>query len=317
MDPIEYFISCDWGTTNFRLRLVEKTTLRIVDSLQTNEGVKQRNAKLLDQERFDRKTFFSNYLLKQVHQLYQETPLPMIVISGMASSSIGIKDVRYGCVPFNTSLNGIYYEAIELNPSSKALLVSGVKNRSGVMRGEETQAIGLELVLKNMDDAILVLPGTHSKHVQYNKGDFTDFNSYMTGELFQVLTKHSILANNVEECNWTADRTTAFEAGLKEGFTSGLGKNLFTVRAKELFGEMHKKDGYFYLSGILIGDEISSLKNSSSNLVLAATEPFYSLYKLAISRHLKNANLISLSDQEIEQALVSGQFKIVRHYEKR
>ncbi len=82
-------------------------------------------------------------------------------------------------------------------------LVPGVMQRGAlpnVLRGEETQVFGaLELEPDLAAEALLVLPGTHSKWVRVRDGRLTDFATYMTGELFAVLREHSILGRPAAE----------------------------------------------------------------------------------------------------------------------
>ena len=316
MNSDNYFISCDWGTSNFRLRLIEKSTLRLVDSVQTNEGIKQLNQRFLEVGNGHRKAYFSAYLLEQAAKLADVSSLPKIVISGMASSNIGLAELPYGTTPFGEGLNGISYQDIVLDDSSSALLISGIRNERGVMRGEETQALGLLGNLTKGQEAIVILPGTHSKHLEYSNGVYEGFRSFMTGELFQILSEKSILANNVEKCTWTVGRKRAFMEGIEVGYVSGLTNNIFSVRAKQLFGDMEKKDNYFYLSGLLIGDELSYLEKAPVNIVLAATEPFYSLYELALISFMDTARIRLLNEKELEKALILGQYKILDHYGK-
>jgi 2-dehydro-3-deoxygalactonokinase len=62
-----------------------------------------------------------------------------------------------------------------------------------VMRGEETQLLGA-LALGH-GDGWYVLPGTHSKWVRLAGGRVADLATYMTGELFALLTQHGTLSS--------------------------------------------------------------------------------------------------------------------------
>ena len=70
------------------------------------------------------------------------------------------------------------------------------------MRGEETQLIGLIKLLAlsghPMPDARCIFPGTHSKHLHIQQGTLIRFDTYMTGELFDVMRRHSILRDSVD-----------------------------------------------------------------------------------------------------------------------
>ena len=115
----------------------------------------------------------------------------------MASSSIGLYELDYADLPFNVNGDNLIVKRLILKNKSELLLISGVKNNDGMMRGEETQAIGFEDYLKPFNESILILPGTHSKHLEYKNGNFIDLKSFMTGELFEILSLKSILSNSV------------------------------------------------------------------------------------------------------------------------
>jgi 2-dehydro-3-deoxygalactonokinase len=65
----EYFISCDWGTSNFRLRLVEKSTLKVIQVVKASKGIKKLNQDLGTNDRLD---FFIGFLEAQINDLPYE-----------------------------------------------------------------------------------------------------------------------------------------------------------------------------------------------------------------------------------------------------
>ena len=67
-----------------------------------------------------------------------------------------------------------------------------------VMRGEETQLAGI-FPLYSAGRHLICMPGTHSKWVEAKDGVVTGFATYLTGELFAVLSKHSILRHSLGE----------------------------------------------------------------------------------------------------------------------
>ena len=196
MIPPKYFISCDWGTSNFRLRLVETESLNVLDEHATDQGVKRVFEKFLEQDILNQKQFFTDYLVRQTQNLPLNHQKHLVVLSGMGSSSIGLHELPYAEMPIamdGKSLlwENLYLDFVDLN----LLLISGVKTKTGMMRGEEIQAIGLEDELRQFDSGILILPGTHCKHMYYQSGIISGLRNYMTGELFEVLSSKSILSN--------------------------------------------------------------------------------------------------------------------------
>lgn len=310
----EYFISCDWGTSNFRLRLVETSSLRVVAGHSKGEGIKPLNQKFLAQAKGDRQEFFSAYLSEQLGYLPMEYRKAIVIVSGMASSTIGMLDLPYADFPFDGSGKDLYFRSLPWRTGQKLLLVSGVKSENGMIRGEEVQAIGLEEQLRPHKKAVLLLPGTHSKHLSYEGGLFTGLKNYMSGELFDLLIKHSILANSVGEGPWTGDSENAFKEGVKLGSTQGLTAGLFGIRAMDVLQNTAKEYNYYLLSGTLIGDELGWLKQDKRKLVLAASNPLLGLYSLALSTLFSPDRWVAFDDTMLEHALLAGQQKILKEY---
>ncbi|RZK46197.1 MAG: 2-keto-3-deoxy-galactonokinase, partial [Pedobacter sp.] len=103
------FLSCDWGTTNFRLRLVEPNGLSIRAEVSSHQGIAMVHSGWKNAGN-DRETFYSSILREAVIQLQERTStnltgLPLL-ISGMASSSLGIRELPYAGLPFDAMGEG-------------------------------------------------------------------------------------------------------------------------------------------------------------------------------------------------------------------
>src|SRR3546814_14199624 len=84
----------------------------------------------------------------------------------MASSSLGIEELPYATLPFSLSGNGAVTRKFEASADfpHEILLISGLRSEQDVMRGEETQLLGLAAQgMLPADNAICLFPGTHSK----------------------------------------------------------------------------------------------------------------------------------------------------------
>src|SRR5690606_36131266 len=219
----EYFISCDWGTTNFRLKAVETSSLNVMAELGTGGGIKSLYQLYSEGTREGQTRFFVDYLIQQVRKLPSQYRDCQIVATGMASSNMGLQELEYATFPFSENGGSLIWKRITLENKVDILLVSGVRSGTGMMRGEEVQAIGLSEYLAPYKKGIMVLPGTHSKHLVYRYGSFVSLGNYMTGELFEVLSKNSILANSVAQGPFTASGKTAFLEGLGRGIDEGSG----------------------------------------------------------------------------------------------
>ncbi|HYW35347.1 MAG TPA: 2-dehydro-3-deoxygalactonokinase, partial [Balneolaceae bacterium] len=137
-----YMLSCDWGTSSFRLRLVDNQTGTVLQAITSRRGVKTISSAPSGEP-------FRNYLATQIAKIEERSAQPLafvpVVISGMASSSIGWKELPYGSLPF--LLDGSQLPIKQIPKAEEfphdILLVSGICSSSDVMRGEETQMIGL------------------------------------------------------------------------------------------------------------------------------------------------------------------------------
>jgi len=315
MDKQSYFISCDWGTTNFRLAVVNRETLDIAYEIKTDKGVKAVYNEYLAQNIINQVDFFSDYLTNQLKQLPEAYSQSLLVSSGMVTSNIGLYNMDYAKFPFDGNGSNFKSKKIKLKNNRDLILISGVRNENGMMRGEETQAIGLADFMNNAEEAVLILPGTHSKHLSFKNGVFLDLKSYMTGEIFEILSKKSILSNSIIKSQNKNIIEHSFVEGLKLGIAGQLTASLFSIRAKDLFKKATKNENYFFLSGLLIGDELSYVNHTKHKIYMAAPKPLITLYKLALDFILSSNDYVIFNDEISAKATLYGQHKILKHYE--
>ena len=306
-----FFISCDWGTSNFRLKLVRTEDLSVYKESSTSDGVKVLFERFKASGEIDQKQFFSNFLVDQVNVLPNADQAGFVICSGMSSSTIGLHELPYATMPFDASGRDLNRERFSLNENFEVLLISGVKDQVNVMRGEEIQAIGMEDELRSYGDGVLILPGTHSKHLNYQSRSFTGMKNYMTGELFGLLASKSILSNSVEEHQWDAKYRPAFETGLELGSSGHFSSGLLSVRGKGLLEETDSGENYYYLSGLLIGEELRYLKFRDLPVFLAAQGTIHCLYRIALEVILNHTEAVVFEPEIFERSIVIGQKKIL------
>jgi 2-dehydro-3-deoxygalactonokinase len=152
-----------------------------------------------------------------------------------------------------------------------------------VMRGEETQVIG-SLRITGLQDATLVLPGTHSKWVQVRGGAIAGFRTFMTGEIFALLAQHSILARTLQDDGGVLDEE-AFRVGVRHArdHAAGLLHGAFSARTLSLFDRLPAAAGRSYLSGLVIGEELrAAAPPAGSDVVLTGGEALTQRYAIAL-----------------------------------
>ena len=312
------FLSCDWGMTSFRLRLVEIPGLQFTSVQDNDRGIaktyeswKQMEAK--DEERL---SFYLRVLDHYIRQLEQQLNNSLqnvpVIISGMASSSIGMIELPYKEVPFRADGSDLVVKKIPRSTdfNHEMFIISGAKKDNDAMRGEETQLAGCEHELNDKD--IFIFPGTHSKHVSVNNGSIIDIKTYMTGEFFELLSTKSILAASMEKGEGLGDKKnkSGFEAGVHAAGQSNLLHTSFTARTNYLFDKYSKSENYYYLSGLLIGTEVMELKKDfGGKITLVANDSLREYYATALTM-LNIQEELLFHIQDADSALVKGQYKI-------
>jgi 2-dehydro-3-deoxygalactonokinase len=192
-------------------------------------------------------------------QAVAQWPSVPMLACGMVGSRNGWQEVPYLDTP--TSVDRLAGALTSMStPEGRTLqLVPGLRDpsRPDVMRGEETQVVG---VVAHAPDiarhGCLLLPGTHSKWVSLRDAQVTGFATVMTGELFGLLTQHSILGAQLPAA---APDEHAFQRGVdtaRDSGTAGAFSRLFSARTLMLDGVLPGSAVPDYLSGLLIGDEL-------------------------------------------------------------
>ncbi|UVK86965.1 2-dehydro-3-deoxygalactonokinase [Pseudomonas sp. B21-051] len=189
-----------------------------------------------------------------------------VIACGMVGSAQGWREAAYCETPANVANLGNSLQTLVSLRGTRVHIVPGVIQRSrlpNVMRGEETQVLG---VLQNLPaeaggDLLIGLPGSHSKWVEVVEGRITHFDTFMTGEVFAVLSEHSILGRTQQQ--GAAFDGVAFDRGVQVALSAdgelGVLSTLFSARTLGLTGELAPTAQADYLSGLMIGHELVAL----------------------------------------------------------
>ncbi|MDQ0126402.1 2-dehydro-3-deoxygalactonokinase [Pseudomonas lini] len=189
-----------------------------------------------------------------------------VIACGMVGSAQGWCEAAYRDTPANVASLSASLQTIRSIRGVDVHIVPGVIQRSplpNVMRGEETQVLGVlhNLPLDGGDDLLIGLPGSHSKWVEVADGCIVHFDTFMTGEIFAVLSEHSILGRTQQRGG--AFDGAAFDRGVQVALSAdgeiGPLSTLFSARSLGLTGELSASAQPDYLSGLLIGHELSAL----------------------------------------------------------
>lgn len=324
----DFLLSCDWGSSSFRLRLVDAQH-QVIDEVLSNHGVVylyDEWKKSSREKKSGIEDLYYRELLQGIQILESRFPIDLsdtpIIMSGMACSVMGLRELPYASLPF--ALNGRNAIIASIPPSidfsHKIFLISGVSGQSDVMRGEETQMIGLASeykVLYETEHTLCILPGTHSKHIHLHRGSMLDFQTFMTGELFDVMTHHSMLKDAVSDLALSVMNNAcvnAFCQGVDEAGNDNILHSLFKVRVNRLLHFLEKEENTFYLSGLLIGTEFSSIKAEGvEKIILCSGSRLHELYKQAIQQIKGLGNIQIIDARTMDHAVVSGHITMLQH----
>ena len=240
----------DWGTTSFRADLVTGAG-EILGHIETLQGISDLQG-----------CGFESVLMAALGQWRMaHGPLPVVAL-GMITSRNGWIEVPY--VPCPAGPSDLARGAVrrELPDGAPLLLLPGLADPArlpfpDVMRGEETQIVGNGLERA----ATIVLPGTHSKWARVRDGRIQGFQTFVTGEIFALMMKHSFIARAAvapAEPDMAAFRRGLFEAERTPAMLSVL----FSARTGVLAGLLRPEEVGDYLSGLAIGQEFRQARET-------------------------------------------------------
>jgi 2-dehydro-3-deoxygalactonokinase len=221
------------------------------------------------------------------------------VLSGMVGSTIGWREVPYLKCPAMPA--AIADAALRFEADGRAIAIlpglscRGKTGAPDVMRGEETQLLGALRLHFHLAKGrhVFCLPGTHTKWAVVTDGAVTQFQTALSGELFELLRRHSVLARDSSEVD---AQSPAFALGLefaRQNRKSDLLHLLFSARSRVVTGEMAKTDAASYLSGLVLGKDIATamalfdiaLFNTDSPVQMICTPALAALYGKALSTY--------------------------------
>jgi 2-dehydro-3-deoxygalactonokinase len=228
------FIAVDWGTTNRRV-------FRFDGGEVAQAGRDDRGAASVDDFAAE---------VAAIRDRFGDLPM---LLAGMVGSTVGCRVVPY--VPAPAGIDELVAALDWID--DRTAIVPGVAcrgERCDVMRGEEVQLLGAVVGGMVPADALLAQPGTHCKWATMADGRIAGFTTAMTGELFAMLRKHSLLAGSLGADVVDGD---AFREGLAEGSRRDLAASLFGIRAASVLGEREDADAASFASGVLIGSDVA------------------------------------------------------------
>ncbi|WP_395449041.1 2-dehydro-3-deoxygalactonokinase [Aminobacter sp. UC22_36] len=288
--------AADWGTTRLRVWLLDATGA-VLDERRSDEGLLTAQHK-----------GFANVLDRHLQDMGAGKDLPAIVC-GMAGARQGWVEAPYVDVP--ASLSDILGAAVPVPGTDRDVrIVPGLAQRNprtpDVMRGEETQLAGTAKLIGS-GSHLVCMPGTHSKWVIAEGGAISGFGTWPTGEMFSVLSEHSILRHSIgDKPAVVSPDSQVFRDWCQEALFDGdIASRLFGIRASGLLSGLGQDDAAAALSGLLIGAEIASavrrFGRRGSPVVLVVSGALGALYAEAM-----RLDGIAVTVADADEAVLAG-----------
>jgi 2-dehydro-3-deoxygalactonokinase len=224
--------------------------------------------------------------------------LPLIAC-GMVGSAQGWIEARYIDTPADANRLASSLAEVRTARGAVLHIVPGVLERGtlpNVMRGEETQILGAMLeepqaagTVRHAEAGVasqgaaretsrssvqtrtpagtpahttlVGLPGSHAKWAIVEGSRIERFHTFMTGETFAALRDHTILGRTMQTP--AAPDNEAFLRGVavaRGASEAGMLATIFSTRTLGLTGQLAAEQQPDYLSGLLIGHELSGLE---------------------------------------------------------
>lgn len=273
-----HWIAVDWGTTHMRAYAMSADNAVLASV--TGPGMRDVASKDGD---------FEATLRDAVDGWIFGRHLP-VLLCGMVGSRQGWCEAGYLPVPQSLSdLAGHLVPVPTRDQNLSAFILPGLKQTDpyDVMRGEETQLAGyLGRVSRQQTPQVterICLPGTHAKWVRMDGGVVTHFSTALTGELFDMLSRHSILAHSLRNEGLDDE---AFADSVQTAYhdPACVTEALFSIRAEGLLTGEDGARARGRLSGLLIGAEFAGAHLEAGEAVtLIGAKALNATYARALS----------------------------------
>lgn len=263
----------DAGTTNARVTLVSEAGQVL--------GCERRDAGVRNTAIDGHTGRLKDALRESIATLLTENDLShgdigVCVAYGMITSNVGLIEIPHCAAPADarTLRDALVRRTFPEIAPFAIDFIPGVRNFSGpvtaqnaarmdMMRGEETEAVGLFHLLRPGRRCILVLPGSHNKFIAMGEsGEILGCMTAISGELLDALTHHTILADAVDRRFVSPESygRDVMLAGFRAGLECGVGRGAFTGRILRTLAGWAAADAANYLLGVTLSADVLALR---------------------------------------------------------
>lgn len=256
------WIAVDWGTSNLRAWALSR------EGEVLQQAVSERGMAALSPDQFE------PALLALIESWLAADRVTPVIACGMVGARQGWREAPYATLPCPPLAAARRVRPAVRDPRIDVQILPGLcqTQPADVMRGEDTQIAGV-LHERPGFEGVICLPGTHCKWVEICQGRVVRMQTFMTGELFALLSRQSVLRYALQpEGEAPAWDQGAFNEAVEamQVHPETLSSALFGLRAGHLLQGLSTTSGLARLSGLLIGAE------------LAAARPFWSGHPVCV-----------------------------------
>lgn len=285
------YIIIDGGTTNTRIYMAEQAHVTECASAPVGAGKPEGLAE-----------FVRNTL----------SMLPegeAVIASGMITSASGLYEVAHLEAPVGIRELHQGMRRVVLPEISKLPIcfIPGVRTRSDMMRGEETELAGLSQHFS--EGCGYIFPGTHSKCIQTDqKGRISDFFTMLTGELLSAVHTSTIAGKSFD----------FYEEFLQEylfsGFEfcreNGINAALFQCRTLSLLHRCTRQEVYSFCLGAVLCPEIERIDRISEKKLIFGGKKELRIPEALLMSAYSQKEVCCLSDEICRNAAALGAVRI-------
>ena len=311
------YITIDGGTTNTRISLVgDKECLHTV---RLNIGARAC---------IDQRALFESSLKSAIDDILASFNLSFgdvecILASGMITSELGLIELPHleapaGIAELHRGMARASFEKISPIPF---VFIRGVKTATDrlsefdMMRGEETELMGLIALGFGTKDCVYVLPGSHSKIISTdNLCRISSFSTMLTGEMIMALSQNTILKDAID-LSITDYDADYLEQGYRFAKDEGINKALFKVRILKNKFKATPKEVISFFIGIALSDEIDAILSSSAeSIVIGGKDQLKNATAVLLSR-LSDKKISTVPAEAVEKSTFIGAINIYEYAE--
>lgn len=306
-------ITIDGGTSNTRLCLQKDG--EILSAVRLDKGARFGT---------QNKPQFLAELGEALHTLLSrdhlsENDIEAVLASGMITSEGGLCEIPHipspaGREELHRAMRRLSFPMLCACPF---YLIPGVRSfgadyrTTDVMRGEETELIGIQDAMDFHGCGTVILPGSHSKRIETDDdGKIVSFCTALTGEMLAAVCSATILSSSV-----TLGKNERLNDFLYEGYDfcheNGINSALFKVRILDRFAGHPADDVYSYLMGVILHDEIEQLAKEHTPVLIGGRSSFKEASKLLLERYSDRA-VTSVPDEIAAKAANLGMEAVFR-----